>query len=42
MLNSLRTLLHDEERAASVLIWGLCGIGAAAFMAAVLAMAVLR
>lgn len=42
MLQSLRDLLRDEERAANVFIWGTCALGTAAFVAALVAMALLR
>jgi uncharacterized RDD family membrane protein YckC len=38
----LWSLLQDEERAANVFIWGTCVVGTTAFLAALLAMAVLR
>lgn len=38
----LLDLLSTEERAANVVIWGTCAIGTAAFLAALVAMSVLK
>lgn len=42
MMRTLKMLLQDEERAANVLVWGTCAVGAAAFVAALLAMFLLH
>jgi hypothetical protein len=41
-MTAIRELLKTEEGAANVFIWGTCALGAAAFVAALVAMAVMR
>lgn len=42
MLQPVRKFLEDEERASKVLVYGMCAVGAAAFLAALVAMAFMR
>jgi len=42
LLQSLRELLRDEERAGNLFVWGTCAAGATAFIAALVAIVVMR